>query len=230
MIDEGTPFCPHCGAPQIRVRIPETPESSPPPPPPNDSPAFVPGTPAEMQPPARPIPLSAIQLPNDRVPWRQALRPIILGGVIILAGSMIPLGIAWNILVVAGGAMLAVAFFRRQPWASLNLRPLIGAKIGAAAALFSCALSAIFLGLGCLFDGPEIRRQFIDRLQTTQAQFGDPRTSEMFKTIIEKVNTPEGFATIITVGVAFSCLFFLVLGAAGGALGASLMQRGRSGR
>ncbi len=155
------------------------------------------------------------------------MRPVMIGGGAILIGSMIPLGLAWNVLVIAGGAILAVAIFRRHPWAATNLRPSVGAKVGGAAALFSCVISSIFLVLACLFDGPEIRHQFIDRLQATQAQLGDPQTSEMLKSIMDKVNTPEGFATLITLGIAMSFLIFLVLGAAGGAIGATLMQRDR---
>lgn len=231
MIEDGTPFCPQCGAPQIRVQIPEG-VAQPQPAPSSesqDSPAFVPGTPAEMQPPAHPVPLSAIPAADDRVPWKLALRPVLLGGAIILIGSMIPLGLAWNVLVIGGGAVAAVALFRRRTW-NVLLRPSLGAKIGAAAAVFSCAVSAVLLVLACLIDGAEVRHQFIDRLQATQTQFGDPQTTEMFKTLVQKINTPEGFATLITLGVALSFLVFLVIGAAGGAIGASLMQRDRSGR
>ncbi|MGZ4814218.1 MAG: zinc-ribbon domain-containing protein [Terriglobales bacterium] len=216
MIEEGTPFCPHCGAPQIRVSIPES-----------DSPAFTPGTPAEMQPPAEPVPLAPIPRSSPAIPWRKAMRAVLLGAAVILIGSMLPLGVLWNVLVIAIGGAIAVAFVRRQDWAIHDLGASGGAKIGAAAAFCSYVISAILLVLSCVLDGPGVRQQFINRLQATQSQLGDPNSREIFQTLIDKVKTPEGFATLVTIGLAMSFVIFVVIGAAGGAIGATLMQRDR---
>ncbi len=214
MIEEGTAFCPHCGAPQIRVAVPE-----------NDSPSFAPGTPAEMQPPAEPVELGQVPHGSSAIPWRQAMRAILLGSAVILIGSMLQLGILWNLVVIVIGGAIAVAIVRRQPWAMHDLRASGGAKIGAAAGFFSYAISAVLLVLACVLDGPGVRRQFIDRLQATQTQLGDPSSREMLQTLISKVNTPEGFATMVTLGLAMSFIIFVMFGAAGGAIGATLMHR-----
>jgi hypothetical protein len=218
MIEEGTPFCPQCGGPQIRVMVPE-----------NDSPSFTPGTPAEMQPPAEPVPLTNISVAGNSsaIPWRQAFRPILIGGTVIFLGSMLPLGLLWNIVIIAVGGAIAVAFLHRQPWAAHDLGASGGAKVGAAAAFVSYAVSAIMLVLACVVEGPEIRHQLIARLQSTQTQLGDPQSRQIFENLVQKLNTPEGFATLITLGLAMSLFIFLILGATGGAIGAALMQRDR---
>lgn len=216
MIEEGTPFCPQCGAPQIRVAIPE-----------NDSPAFTPGTPSEMQPPAQPVTLADLPVRPATIPWRRAFRPILLGGSVIFFGSMLPLGVLWNILVIAIGGAITVAFVRRQAWAAHDLGPSGGAKVGAAAGFVSYAVSAIMLVLACVVEGPQIRQQLMARLQATQAQLGDPSSREMLQNFMQKLNTPEGFATLVTVGLAMSFFIFVILGAVGGAIGAALMQRDR---
>ena len=71
----------------------------------------------------------------------------------------------------------------------------------------------------------EIRQKFIDYFQQMQTQLTDPQSREMANTLLQKLNTPEGFATLITVGLAVSFFFFLALGAAGGAIGAAVIQR-----
>jgi len=219
-IEEGTAFCPHCGAPQIRVAMPEP-----------KSPSFSPGTPAEMQPPAEPVPLSSLSFPEDAgLNWRLALRPILLGGLSILLGSMLPLGVFWNILVIAGGGAFAVALYHRRSLARTSLTAVLGAKIGSAAALFSYGVSALMLVLGCVIDSADIRHVFIARLQEMQGQLPDPQSREMLQTILQKLNTPEGFAALITAGLAISFVVFLAFGAIGGAIGGSLMSRNQQRR
>ncbi len=219
MIDEGTPFCPQCGAPQIRVVVPES-----------DAPSFAPGTPAEMQPPAEPVPLTMIPVPAEGVSWRHAIRPIILGGLIILfgstLGSMVQLGILWNLLIIALGTIIAVALYARShARIGRELSASIGAKIGAAAALSSIAVLTLVLIIGIVFYGPLLRQSVIDNFQQMRTQLTDPQSRELIENMMDKVKTPEGFAAFITVALAFSFVFFGVFGAAGGAIGATLMNR-----
>jgi hypothetical protein len=157
--------------------------------------------------------------------WRMARRPLLLGGTIIIAGTMVPLGAFWYLLVIVAGAMAAVGLYRRNPFSGGECSPKDGAKIGAGAALFSYSVSAVLLVLACVFDGPALRQRFIEYFQTVQTQIGDPQSRAMLDTIQHNLNTPEGFATMVTAALAISFFFFLVVGAAGGALGAMLFGR-----
>ena len=125
-LEEGTPFCPHCGAPQIRVAMPE-----------NDSPGFIPGTPAEMQPPAEPVPIHSLPLPRAQgsIDWRAAFPTIGIAGFFTGLASLLPLGIVW---VIAGGILTVVLYRKRHPEAS-PLTSGSGARMGAATGQFPVA-------------------------------------------------------------------------------------------
>jgi zinc-ribbon domain len=215
-IEEGTAFCPHCGAPQIRVALPEP-----------EAPSFAPGTPAEMQPPAEPVPLTALPLAHSdgAVQWRRAIVPILIGGFSIVVGSIIPISIFWKLLIIAGGASVAARVYRsRSPMATMT--GTVGAKLGAATALFSFAVVALVLIVGCLIDSAGIRQQFTAQFQQMQAQITDPNVLANTQQIVQKINTPEGFAAFITASLALSFFVFLAFGLAGGAITGVLMRRG----
>jgi hypothetical protein len=218
MIEDGTPFCQTCGAPQIRVALPEADTTD------VSTPHPVPITEFRTDPAPPP---SSIGL---RFQWRLALRPILMGGVIILVGSMVPLGGLWHVLVIVAGAMAAVALYQRQPLTSGEVPTGTGAKIGIAAALSTYTFYVLLIILGFAFAGPEVRQQVILRVQETQAQFTDPQSRAAAQTLLQQMSTPEGFATIVTLGMALLLIFFLVFGATGGALGAQLFGRNRNRR
>lgn len=216
-IEEGTAFCPHCGAPQIRVAMPEG----------DPSPSFTPGTPAEMQPPAEPVPLSVLPPRVMQVPWRHAIGPVLVSAVLILAGSMLQLGVLWNLMVIAGGGALAVALYRRRVLSG-RLSAAVGAKIGAVTGFVTCAIPSALLVLGCAVNGSEMRQKLVEYFQENQSRMPDAQSRQTITTIIQKMNTPDGFATFIVVALAFSFIMFIVLAAAGGAISASFLHRDRA--
>jgi len=221
MIEEGTPFCPHCGAPQIRVAIPES-ESE------RESPAFAPGTPAEMQPPAEPVRLSSPSTAFDPGTFslRSALPSTLIAGVIIGIGTMIPFGMAWIVLVIGTGGALAVALYKRRHPEALSMRPGVGAKLGGLAGVGGYVLFAVFAVLTFVFNGSELRQEMVRRLHDMKAP--DPSTQQMYQQIADKLSSPEGMALIMTFAMAIFFFMFLLLGAAGGAIGATLMHRDHS--
>lgn len=224
MLDDGTPFCPHCGAPQIRVAMPESePEPA--------SPAFAPGTPAEMQPPAEPVPLlqSVPVAAPGRFDFRSALRTTLLAGLVIGIGTILPLGsIAWIVLVIGTGGALAVALYKRRHPEALSMRPGQGAKLGAMAAISGYILFAIFAVMTFVLNGSELRQEMVRRLHEMKAP--DPSAQQVYQQIADKLSSPEGMALIMTFAMAVFFFMFLALGAAGGAIGATLMHRDQPNR
>jgi hypothetical protein len=182
-----------------------------------ESPAHLAAPTGEFRPPTIALPFQ----------WRTALRPILIGGAIILAGSMVPLGALWYLLAILAGAMAAVALYRRQPHTDGEVPVQIGAKIGAAAALLSFSSIAILIMLLCVFAGPELRQQVVLRVQATQSQMTDAQSRAAAQSLLQQLNTPEGFATLVTLAMALLLIFFLVFGAAGGALSAKFFGRSR---
>jgi hypothetical protein len=133
----------------------------------------------------------------------------------------------WYLLIILVGAVATVSLYRRQPLTGGEVAAGTGAKLGAAAALACFSVYAMVIVLGCVFVGTEVRQQVILRVQTTQSQMTDPQSRAAAQTLLQQLNTPEGFATIVTLGLALSLIFFLVFGAIGGALGAKLFGRTR---
>jgi Protein of unknown function (DUF4199) len=220
MIDEGTAFCPHCGAPQIRVAIPQADVA-----PANDSPAFVPGTPAEMQPPAQPVPLTPTPPAEhaSRFEFRLALPTTLIAGLVIGIGTIMPLGsVAWIVLVIGTGGALAVALYKRKHPEALDMRPGEGAKLGAMAAVSGYILFAILAVITFVVDHG-IQQEMIQRLHEMKPP--DPSAQQMYQQIADKLSTPEGMALLMTFAMAIFFFMFLALGAAGGAIGATLMHR-----
>ena len=213
MIEDGTPFCPHCGAPQIRVQVPEEVQ-------PADTPAFVPGTPAEMQPPAQPVPLTAMPFPpqTSGFNWREAFPSIAIAGVLTGLASFLPLGVLWT---VAGG-FFAVFLYRRKHF-GWPLTSGTGAKVGAVTGLIGYIIFSIVAAVDFTRPNSAMRQMLTQALQQAASRNNDPAVQDMY----HKMNSPEGMAFLVVAMMIVLFVFFLGLGAAGGAMGASLTRRDR---
>lgn len=213
MIEDGTPFCPHCGAPQIRVQVPEGAQ-------PADSPAFIPGTPAEMQPPAQPVSLSGISLPQQSsgFHWGEAFPSIAIAGVVTGLASFLPFGVLWTI----AGGFFAVFLYRRKHF-GWPLTSGTGAKLGAVTGLIGYAIFSIVAAIDFTRPNSTLRQMLTQALQEAASRNSDPAVQDMY----HKMSTPEGMAIMVVAMMIVLFAFFLGLGAAGGALGASLTRRNR---
>src|SRR5512146_3268581 len=83
-VEEGTAFCPQCGAPQIRVASAQQAPASPP---------LPPGTPETAQPPAEPVALepgTAEAVLPPRIEWSQALPAAAMAGLALAVAWIIP--------------------------------------------------------------------------------------------------------------------------------------------
>ena len=209
-VEEGTAFCPHCSAPQIRVVIAE-----PAPPPLAFSPAAAARHDSAVLPASQTVPLLALPMQ-----WSQAFRPCALAA-FIASVTMVTKLIAWPIAVIGAG-FLAVAFYRgNNPGVIVHAGA--GARIGALCGLLCSAMTAVLAALrvAVLHEGPEIRRLMLDAIQQNSARYSDPQ----FQPTLDLMRSPTGLILMMAFLLVFGFITFLLLGTLGGGLGATLLGR-----
>jgi hypothetical protein len=206
-IAEGTHFCPHCGAPQIRVTIPE-------PSAPAGSPPFAPGTPAEMQPPAHPVNLS---LRGDGINWTIGRTSVVMAGIFIGITSFLPLNFLW----IPAGGLLAVKLYNKR-----TIPPLTstgdGAKLGALAGLAGYVIVALATIAILHFYADKFWKLLDESVKARAASSGTD-----LKPVLEMLNTAQGKTFLVTFMMVFVFVMMLALSSVGGALGAMFANRGQ---
>jgi hypothetical protein len=198
-LEEGTPFCERCRAPQIRVVT--------------AAPEYSPG-------------LAEIPYPNtssDRIEWPVAFRAAAIAGSVGAFLMLTPLGLLGLGMVTSG--LLAIVIYRsRAPECALSAGA--GTRLGALSGLIGSAVFAVLATLGILIShkGPWLREKMLESIQEAAARSSDPQAQQA----VEFFKTPQGLATSLIVGAIFVFIAFVVLSAAGGAIGA-LVTRKRDG-
>jgi hypothetical protein len=206
-VEQGVAFCPHCGAPQIRVVIAEP---SPP------SPVSADGAVAEVPRSGIPSPSGADASFGLSNTWRPCALAAVLGILLSFLGLYVPVT-----MIVAG--FLAVVLFRRRRGGS-GMRPLIGAQLGALSGLIGSALIALVIAL--VYAAPSTRDKLRDQLlenaeKWVAARPGQPQVQAAF----DQLKTPEGFAVALVGGVLLLMLVCVGLGCLGGAIGGAVFSR-----
>jgi len=205
-VEQGTPFCPHCSAPQIRVVIAE-----PAPPLPYAAPSMKDS--ADL-PASQTVPVLA--LPME---WSASIRPCALAAVV--ASLLMYLGLNPFVAMACAG-FLAVLFYRqRRP--GIALKTAAGAGLGALSGLLLFAMSSVLEALIIIFlhKGPEFRDAVLAKLHEMSSQTSDPQVLALF----DRIKTPEGFEFLIIVSLIAAFVAAIVLGGIGGALGGAILGR-----
>ncbi len=212
LVEEGRPFCPHCGAPQIRVLVAE--------------PVAAAGVFAGVTVPSQ----STADLPaSETVPvlalamrWSQALKPCALAA--LVASLLMSLGLNPFVAMISVGFLAVV--FHRQGRREMIVKPTTGAALGALGGLLWFAMSAIFETSVVIFlhKGPDLRTELIARVQQAATQTSDPQVLAVF----ERLKTPAGLEFLMLTGIFFAFLAAIVLSGLGGAIGAAIFSRRRS--
>jgi MFS family permease len=208
-LEEGRPFCPDCGAPQIRVVLPE----------PSPEPALA-GDGAVLQEHAEAVHVLPSDSANALPPgWSHDLKPCALAAAIAITLSLV--GLNPFVAALAAG-WLAVTFSRRRTLGSA-LRPGTGARLGAITGLLIFGMSTIFetLAVVLLHKGAELRSEMLDKVQQVAQRYPGPEVQPF----VDFIKTPEGFALIMVGSVIFGLIAFIALGGVGGALGAWFLGR-----
>jgi hypothetical protein len=214
-LEEGVPFCPQCGAPQIRVPGPDQPGEAP------ATPPLSPGTPADIQPAAIPVATSQV---NWQLAVRAAALAAIAATVLVVVLSALPpvFSPACCVVLIGAGVFSLVLYRRRVPGVVLTTGA--GAKLGALTGLFVFLAHSLFSGaiwalnVFVLKGGEEFRDSMRRAIEEAAAQNPDPRVQDM----IQNLTTPEGLAMIFTAGLLIFLFVCLVFAAMGGSIGAAM--------
>ena len=209
-IDESLPFCPHCGAPQIRVATPdgEAPESQP---------SFQvqgPRTTPQVWTAGRAYSASSVQ-------WQFAWKGALLTGIAAFALSLIPIVGKGICLWLLGTGALAVGLYQRRV-PGVYVTPGMGMRIGALSGIVFFVISTVWAVFGFLTDSQQFRSILNEQIGKAISSSPDPQAAAKIMNIL---NTPEGFAGFIVLAVIMSAIIVVVCSAAGGALGASMFGR-----
>jgi hypothetical protein len=207
-VEEGTAFCPHCSAPQIRVVIAEP-----------AAPLAYAAAGAESQdstalPASQIVPVLALPMQ-----WSQALRPCALAA--LVASLLMSLGLNPFVAMFSVG-FLAVVFYR-QSQRGIMIKTASGAALGALGGLLWFAMSSIFEALVVIFlhKGPELRNELLAKIQQAASQTSDPQVVAVF----ERFKSQGGLEFLMLMGLVFAFLASIVLGSLGGALGGAILGR-----
>jgi len=226
-IPESVAFCPHCGAPQIRVippegesgttqpSVPEVPPNVLPPPPSIAQPGtWTAGAPYPPQPGA--------------IRWELAWKGALLCGIGAALLTAIPIVSTGCCLWTLGAGALSVSFYRRQ-LPDMVVTPGMGMKVGALAGLFGFVVSALVTTVSfvALRSSGDFRRAMEQQIRRQMSANPDPKVQQMIQNMMDWMSTPQGAATLIVLILLVMGVVFVLFSAAGGALGASLFGRRR---
>ncbi|MBZ5572995.1 MAG: zinc ribbon domain-containing protein [Acidobacteriia bacterium] len=199
-VEDGTPFCPQCNAPQIRVAGVSLAQSS-------ELPEVIPGRLAGTSASA------AIQ-------WSQALPSAALAGLFAAFLMFIPLG-AFGLGMIAAG-VLAVLFYQRHNPANI-LTPGMGARLGAVSGVLGFGIFAVFIAVAILVfhGGGELRAAMLQTIEQSATRTSDPQAQRLF----DYLKSPDGLVVMVLFWLVVVFVLFLILSSLGGALGAALLRR-----
>jgi hypothetical protein len=212
-VHDADPFCPHCGAPQLRYEAPD--EGAP-------SPTNVPTRRTTMRSP-------------DAIHWRDAVRSAALIAIPTgLLSSRLGLEGIWAVWLIAGG-IAVISMYRRRSGTLPTGR--MGWRIGALLGLFSAVVATAADGISlvvqrfALHQGGILDQRYRDAVQLSTKMYVDLFASsnpDMASAITRAEHfwyTPAGPAAMVLVNAAGLAIFMLIFAAAGGALGARLTSK-----
>jgi uncharacterized membrane protein YphA (DoxX/SURF4 family) len=208
-VEDGVAFCQQCGAPQIRVAMPEA--------------AALPADLAEGSGLSGPDGLRIPQATAESasaILWPRAVPACAFAA--LIAAAVMALGLMAPFLAVAGAGFLAVVFYRRRnPGAAVGTGA--GARLGAMSGLLCFAMFSIVeaAGAALFHTGPQVRQKMLEAIQQAGSRTSDPQAQAM----LDYFKGPTGFPIMLVMAAIFAFLAFLVLSSLGGALGGAALGR-----
>ncbi len=129
--------------------------------------------------------------------------------------------------MLAGGALAAQLYRRRVPGTTVT--PGMGMRLGALAGVFGFLANALtsIVSFVALRNTGNFHRAMEEQMQSQMAGNSDPKVQQMMQNLLDYMSTPQGAATMIAVFLLIFGAVFVLLSAAGGALGASFSGRRR---
>jgi len=208
IVEEGRVFCPHCGAPQIRVLLAQPAGAI------GDSEA---ASQSRLS-GAETVPIIAVSSK-----WSRTAGPCATAALIASAAIVVQLIVP--LIAGIGAGFLAVLLYRnRNPEIAVHAR--MGARIGAICALFTSGITAILgaLRVAALHEGGKIRQVLLDAIQSQASRYPDPQR----QATLDFVRSPSGLVLMLIALLVFGMILLIFLGIIGGALaGVGLGRRDR---
>ena len=203
-LEEDAAFCPQCGAPQIRVTMPET------------------GV-AETLAPS----FAATITPANKIQWTRAFLATFLpalGAILLLMVNPF-FSYSFFVWIALAGYVSVVLYRHRAPGALIQTGT--GARLGTVVGLICFALQALLIGIGYAVEtaaGHDVRGILAEQMRRAAANNPNP---EAMNLVNQFLNRPEAFAILMVVVVLVLFAGFLLSGMLGGALGGALQARHR---
>jgi hypothetical protein len=213
-VEEGRPFCPHCGAPLIRVIVTEPVTAGP----------ALPGTSSASQESSG---LSSSQtVPVLAVPrrWSQTFKPCFLAALVAMGLMMLRL---YPFIAILSAGFLAVAFYRQRRQDVL-ITPASGARLGALAGFLCFCIMAVLSAVAAAV--PELRGKMQAQITENFQKVAASRPPDpQIQSLLDAVKTPEGLAAMLVFAGIALLVVSLILGVLGGAVGGQIFKpRNRS--
>jgi hypothetical protein len=200
-VEDGTPFCKQCNAPQIRVASVQQPtlES------------------LRMPEPGETVTeAGALPVQSRAIQWRSAFPAAFF--VAVPAGLLsFPLNILFFLWTFGAGA-LTVSSYRKRTQAGVT--PGMAARLG----LFSGALAfAVFLAVFLVAMqrpefGPPLRQEMRAALERSVQKSADPNARQ----VADMLTSPNGFATLFTMVILLFAMLFIIFSVIGAIAGATV--------
>jgi hypothetical protein len=160
--------------------------------------------------------------PATFINWSQGVPAAALAGLLMAIPTAIPIVGAGCCLWVFGAGALSVLFYSRKH-AAIFLTRGMGARLGVLSGFFGffiyIVLESVKVALFHL--GGTMREAMRQAMERSAAQNPDPHAQQVMQWFM----SPAGQAFLITFLVALSFIAFLLLAAAGGAVGAAIWGR-----
>ena len=212
-VEDGVPFCPQCGAPQIRVMT-----AAPPPP------ILTPSGPefgARRPPP--PVPLAEL----GQVTWSRAWRAANLAaGLGALAALLVAVvtglpQVGFFVWMLGGGVLVVIIYRRRQHLQQMSAG--MGARLGAMAGLMGFVIFGLLslVQILSLRGSGQLRTALEQALKTSAERSGNPEAQQMLQQFL----TPEGMRLLIALGIVLMLVLFVAASSLGGAIAATVVGK-----
>ena len=160
--------------------------------------------------------LDSVQLGSsgDRAFFRAAMQAGLLG----IMANLIPFGLG----MVLTGILAALLYHRRQPG---TLRTVKAARLGAFAGAISFVATILLTVMAIVL--LHSQQQFHDLMMKAIQQSVANQSAPEVQSLLQWVQTQQGYATILALGMLGALVLSMLFAAVGGAIGSSLFRNRR---
>ena len=220
-VEDGKPFCLECGAPQIRVAVPEPAAAT--------LAGNVLSNVSLKDPPVFPLEQPIIAAPlsvpvlSTGIEWRRALRVCAIAALISIVVMLLRLMVP-PLATLGAGCLAVILYQRRNPTRRVDARS--GAQLGAATGLLSSTVFAVFFAIFLLVlqSGGQARQEMIEAMQQVVSRTHDSQA----QAFLDLLNQPEGLAAKLILAMVGVFVVSIAAGSLAGALtGAFISRRNR---